>query len=249
MHAYSSGHVHSLTVASAFASGVPCPLLVGAGKLMDGPMFTYGCLRGLDKLLKAAHARGSDWYYGDNGYFRPGHYDGHYRITRNAYQHDGSGPADAGAIDRWRALGLSIRPWRTTGRHVLVCPPGQAYGTWKGFDAGSWAQRTLAELPEHTDRPIHVRTKDSRTPLARELRDCWCLVTHSSNVAVEALLAGVPVICTDACAAQSMGRTRLADIENPLLPDDRERWAARLAANQWTLDEMRSGRCWSDLNG
>ena len=29
---------------------------------------------------------------------------------------------------------------------------------------------------------------------------------------------------------------------------DRERWARVLAANQWTVEEMRSGVCWRELN-
>jgi hypothetical protein len=65
---------------------------------------------------------------------------------------------------------------------------------------------------------------------------------------VDALLAGVPVFCTAPCAAQTMGHTDPALIETPLYPDDRERWARVLAANQWTLDEMRDGACWHDLN-
>jgi hypothetical protein len=31
------------------------------------------------------------------------------------------------------------------------------------------------------------------------------------------------------------------------MPDDRESWAATLAAQQWTLEEMRSGLAWREL--
>ena len=74
-------------------------------------------------------------------------------------------------------------------------------------------------------------------------------MTCASNAAVEALLSGVPVFCTGPCAAYRMGKPDVTEIETPALPDDRERWARVLAANQWTLDEMADGTCWRELQG
>lgn len=45
------------------------------------------------------------------------------------------------------------------------------------------------------------------------------MVTWTSNAAVDALLAGVPVFCTGDCAASVMGRSDPINIEYPYYPD------------------------------
>ena len=46
-----------------------------------------------------------------------------------------------------------------------------------------------------------------------------------------------------------MASGELRDIENPPMPDGRADWAARLAANQWTAEEIRAGVAWWALTG
>ena len=99
-----------------------------------------------------------------------------------------------------------------------------------GFDAEAWLQTTLKTLKRHTDREIWVRAKKGNTtPLDADLKDCHAVVAHSSNAAVVALLAGVPVFCTAPCAAYRMGEADMSKIEMPVYPDDREQWAWNLA--------------------
>jgi hypothetical protein len=249
VNCYTTGHRNNATVVAAFAEGGPFPVVPVSAGLQPGPMFTFGTLRGTMPLLQEAMADGREWFYCDHGYFKSGHFAGYYRVTRNAWQHDGRGLAEPG---RWASLGLRIKPWQRGGRSVLVCPPGEVYAALHGFTSVGWLEETTAQLKAATDRPVIVRTKPGKQnhpgPLEHALRDCHAIVVHSSNAAVDALLAGVPVFCTAPCAAQTMGHTDPALIETPLYPDDRERWARVLAANQWTLDEMRDGACWHDLN-
>jgi hypothetical protein len=80
----------------------------------------------------------------------------------------------------------------------------------------------------------------SKTPLADDLRNCWALVTHSSNVAVDAVLMGIPVFVAPTCPAAPVGNLDLAKLETPDMPD-RARWFDSLMAQQFTVDEMRSG--------
>jgi hypothetical protein len=250
MHCYTSGHIHSLTIATAFSKGSGLPLVGTENGLLPGGVFTYGNLRGLKPILDRAIAEGREWIYADNGYFRPGHYNGYYRVTRNAYQHDGGGTANP---DRWQALGKHIKPWKRSGKFVMVCPPSAGLAQLRGFDAGLWLADTLAQLKAFTNRELVVRAKPAKgkptVQLWDSLRGCHALVTHSSNTAVEALLFGVPVFCTDTCASYGMGLPDLSRIETPYYPDDRERWVQVLAANQWTLDEMKDGTCWRQLTG
>ena len=206
-----------------------------------------GCLRGLKPTLEQAQAEKRTWLYADNGYFRPGK-SGHFRITRNALQHDGTGNAPP---ERWERLGLEIKPWRKDGSHILVCPPDETYGQLWGLDHRKWLQDVRGVLERATDRQVVVRHRSkagsATEPFAAALQGAWALVTCTSNAAVEALLAGVPVFCTRPCAAYMMGTPVLAEIEYPAMPDDRERWAWNLAAAQWTLLEMADGTCWRDL--
>ena len=251
IHCYETRHTRNETICRAFAQGCRGKVVPPA-PLRPGAVFMYGCLRGLKPTLDQAVAEGRTWYYADNGYFRQGRgkqiHVGYFRVTRNAIVHDGSGQAQP---ERWRRLGLEIKPWRETGSHVVVCPPDLRYGELWGLDHEAWLKETLKRLKSATDRPIHVRLREVRSdplkPFAEAIRDAWCLVTHHSNAAVEAALAGVPVICTGPCGATSISTTEIERVEDPPMPDDRERWAAVLAASQWRLDEMRSGECWQQL--
>lgn len=65
-----------------------------------------------------------------------------------------------------------------------------------------------------------------------------------SNIAVDAVIAGIPVFCTGPCAGLTMGLSDLSKIESPVRPE-REQWLYTLAANQWTFEEMKRGELWN----
>lgn len=249
--AYSTGHIHSETICRAFAEGSGGIVRAPGQLIRSCPLFVFGLKRGGKGLIDNARAVGQPWFYGDNGYFCRGYYDGFFKITRGHMQVAGD---EAGDLDRWRRHGLEIQPWRRAGREILICPPIPEYCRLFKFNGAAWLETTKARIRSATDRPIRVRYKpgDPRfgrksRPLDADLAGAWALVTHDSNVVVEALLAGVPVFVSEKAAqlspARCMGRTDLGLIESPLYPDDRERWFSTLAANQWTLDEIRRGLC------
>lgn len=230
------GELTSPKFAAAFAAGAG-GTVEARGILQAGPVALFGSPKRW-ALLQQAQAEGRDWYYGDHAYFGRNHF---YRVTRNAWQHTGRAIINE---DRFRALGVTIQPWRAGGGHVLLCPPADDIAQLFNFDAAAWRINITAQLQAHTDRPIRVRERRATVPLGADLHDCWALVTWTSNAAVEALCAGVPVFVTAACAAAAMASWDLAQIEAPARPESRDRWARVLAANQWTLDEIRAGDCW-----
>lgn len=251
MKGYHTGHVHSLTVMEAFCTGAGIPLLDASGGLQAGGAAMYGNARTCQPVLAAAIKGGREWVYIDRGYFGAtvgNDYSGYFRATRGAFMHDGAGAAKP---DRWNRLGKLIMPWKRNGDHVLVCPPGPVYASLRGFDAAKWLEDTLATLKQSTDRELRVRAKPGKgvppEPLSQALRGCHALVTHSSNAAVDALIAGVPVFPTAKCSASRMGIADVRRIEMPYYPDDREQFCWNLAQNQWLLSEMRSGECWRYL--
>jgi hypothetical protein len=250
---YVTDHEHSQRVCRAFARGARAPLVPPDRLQPEGDVAVYGRLRGCQEIVNAAVRDGRSFYYIDRGYFgasRDKDYSGYFRVTRDALQHSGRGRP---AFDRLARLGVKVKPWRASGGHILVCPPGRMFGRISGFDSDQWTLEILRALRPVTDRDIVVRTKPEgpnihRAPLREDLVDCHAVVTHSSNAAVEALIAGVPVFCTDPCAAFAMGTPDVSRIEAPAMPDGREEWAATLAANQWTLEEFESGLAWGMLN-
>jgi hypothetical protein len=230
----------------AFAQGIGCRIAYAENEpftLRDIPI-VWGVLRGSDRILARAQAQGLYFFYIDHSYFDRGHGNS-YRITRNRYE--------AGAIrdcpaDRVAALNVEVQPWRKSGRDIIVCPPTDFFAA--AHDCAGWLDSTLARLREVTDRPVHIRTKpkpgESAVPLAQALQSAHALVTHSSNVAIEAACLGTPVFVADASAAAPVGCTDLGQIEQPVY-GDREPWLAHLAYNQFTLEEISDGRAWRML--
>lgn len=245
MHAYYTDNERSQRMAEAFAAGAGCRAVHVREGLQPGPVAVYGMLRGLREILAAARDEGRDWYYLDHAYFGRGEY---WRVTRNAMQYAGEGAQPHGLARLYRH-DLPWGEWRKDGRHILLAQQSSAW--YELNDLGgreAWTQRTLEAIRQHTQRPVVVRAKDSATPLEDDLADCWAVVTHASNVAVDAIVRGVPAFALGQSAAAPLALSDLSKIERPRRYEDRLHWAATLAANQWTLDEIREGTCWNDLS-
>ena len=251
MHFYATpGRKPSEVVGRAFAMG-------SGGEYMETCIFRpgssafYGTSKYTMPLIRACRENDYDYFYIDNGYLKPsihrnGDYSGYYRVTKNAEQHDGSGQHD---YSRFKSLGITLDPWETRGENILVVCQSKTYFEVRYGKLGNWLTNILAEIARFTDRPIIVRPKPTahtkRRDIQQDLDKAWCVVTYTSNVAVEAVIQGIPVFTTGECVAKKMSGT-LSDIENPFFPD-RDQWAANLSANQWTIEEIRDGTCWRDL--
>lgn len=233
---------------AAGAGGVVCT----SGQLQPGAAAFYGVVEATLPLWRQAMAAGRSWYYLDNAYFDAVR-GKQFRVTRNALQARGD---EAPAWARYAALGFDVQPWSRGGRHIVVCPQSDWFmrGICGWNDgAGGWLRAVLTILKAHTDRPIVVRhwkadKSAAAVDLAADLSGAWALVTHSSAAANEALVAGVPVFTTGLCAATRMGSSELFNIERPRRPDGRRQWAAALAGQQWTIEELREGAAWRAVN-
>jgi hypothetical protein len=209
--------------------------------LFDGPVAAFGSPP-LWPLLRQTWAEGRDWYYGDHAYFGRRVF---YRITRNAFQHDGRG---ASTGSRFKGFSRDIDPWHKTGHHVLICPQSATYCALHGFDVRQWLKTVVATLRRYTERPIRIRWKRQGTPIASDLWNCWAVVVHSSAAALDALIAGVPIFVLAPFAASArMGLADLSQIESPYYPEDREPFLWALADHQWTLREILDGLAWRTL--
>jgi hypothetical protein len=230
-------------VIRAFAQGVGCRLAYAedeASVLQDIPV-VWGVLRQSDRLLAQAKAQGFYFFYIDHAYFDRGHGKA-YRITRNGYE---AGAIRDCPVDRLRELNPDVLPWRKSGREIIICPPTEYF--MQAHDCHDWLETTLGALRRTTDRPIKVRMKPqpgrAAVPLPTALRTAHALVTHSSNIAIEAACLGTPVFVHQSSAAAPVGATDLSQIENPVYPD-REPWLAHLAYNQFSFEEIGDGTAW-----
>jgi hypothetical protein len=210
-----------------------------------------GLGKGSDRLLREARARGPQVYpyvFVDNGYIatHAGSARIRYRVVPNAYAHHWLHEGRARQHHRFIALGHKIRPWRKTGRHILVCLSSPQHSQFFGLEA--WEAGVVAEIKRHTDRPVKVRRKDALSPLAFDLRDCWAVVAWSSKCAVDALLDGIPAFTGAESPAAPVASGiftaeghSFAALEMPALVDFRADWAAGLAWGQFTREEIESG--------
>ncbi len=220
---------------------------IGAQKI-KGPIYCPGPWAGfpyppLQGVFQRVRTSGYDWWYVDHCYLDRTY---HYRITRNAYQvstlpDDGYHLSDEN-VARFATLNIKIQPWRRGGRYILLCPPDidRHCNFVFGFSRGWWIATVLEKLRKYTDREIIMRDYTTETPLYDQLDDAHILVTAYSNVAVDALIYGVPVCCTHPCGAMPLA-TRINDIETPVYADNRYELFLHLCANQWTLDEISRG--------
>lgn len=216
--------------------------------LKPGAVMFYGVVDETRKVFEQARAEGRDWYYADNSYFDRGR-QGYFRVTKNAFQLTELATPDYGRLD---SLGVKIKVWRSEGDYVLLCEQSQAFMRLCGYE-GDWVDDAIKIVRGVTEREIRVRHWDrDKAKMMKTLREdlakAWAVVTHMSASANEALICGVPVFLTGECAATPMRCGELSDIDSPKYSKGRSAWAAGLAANQWTVEEIRNGKCWRDLN-
>ncbi len=237
------GEKSSPRFASAFAAGCGGEATYDE-TLRPGPVALFGSPARY-ALMDQARQERRDLYFGDHGYFKRFTY---YRITKNGYQHAGTGTHPS---DRFASLRLNVAPdWNVGGSAIVICPQSEIYMRQFGIDVRQWVLMVVEAVGRISDRPIVVRWKAQaqRRPLYVDLHDAWMVVVFSSASAIEGLIAGVPC-CTLAPWASTarMGITDLSEIERPYYPADREQFFWNLAYQQWTLDEIRQGRAWKTL--
>lgn len=173
--------------------------------------------------------------------------------------------------NRWfkisKNLGLTLKPYRSIGNHILLCL--QRHGGWsmRGLSAIDWLDNTIQEIRKYSDRTIIVRAhpgdkkiKDilkikypntvlsEKERLIDDLTNAWATVVYNSSPSVASIIEGVPVFVTDPhpeyAQTYSVANTDLSLLENPNLIE-RQSWVEKISMCHWNFEEMRSGEAWS----
>lgn len=193
------------------------------------------------EIIPEAIKVGRGFWHLDNGYWNParGGVRGYYRMTYRSMT-----PVLLNMDkSKLRVPTATLQQWRKNGRHVLLAMPGVHFGMALGIDVRSWCDKIVDEVRsicKEIDRPLVIRNRDEKVRNLRDdLSNAWAVVTHSSNVAVDAVISGIPVFVQSTSAAAPVGRLDL-DLANPITPG-RDQWLRSLASQHFTINEMKNG--------
>lgn len=230
------------------------------------------CMCGVKSLdwFAAVHARQAHALLFDKGYSRHLQATGprvweYWRVALDAHQPTGYMMDRPRTPERWLALGETLRPWRARGAWIVVAGSSAKYHRFAGLvEPTEYYARLCRKIGNLTEMPVVYRPKPTwkeavpveraaysppEQPLAELLDGAWCLVTHGSNAAVDAVLAGVPTIVLGGAPTRPISATEIEAVTEPrlALEDERLAWASALAWCQWTRAEIARGEMWADM--
>ena len=160
--------------------------------------------------------------------------------------------------DRWVASRTTLKDWCVEGEYYLLI--GQIIGdnSCSNVDLKEWYRQVV----ESSDKPILFRPNPrpgyqkyipsgvtlSSGTLEQDMGGAIAVITFSSTVGVDALLAGKPTVAYDPISMVYdivPHRIQLTSLIEP----DREQWAYDLAYTQWSKGEIEAGLAWEHLRG
>jgi hypothetical protein len=206
------------------------------------PFIARGQLWVVERIVPKALKTGQPFWIIDNGFYKYGR-GGYYKIT-----YKGLSPIVLKNPDTKRFPPEKVmHPWiqkRSERGYVLIGVPGPKFGKCLGIDVPTWIKTIYQRVRANTNRRVIVREKWTQSPtLAEHLAGAHVLVTHSSNIAVDAIIQGVPAIVESTNPAAPVCAQSLDYIERPLYPDRRSWWRS-LMCQQFNDVEMSNGLAW-----
>ena len=171
---------------------------------------------------------------------------------------------------RWKKLsanlGISLKPYRSTGNHILLCLQRNGGWSMRGLPVMDWLNQTIYEIRKYSSRHIIVRAHpgdkkvesylkinhpntslSQNKRLVDDFKNAWATVVYNSSPSVASAIEGIPIFLTDShpeySQSQDVANFDLSKIENPNMPD-RQPWIEKLSMCHWNFDELKSGEAW-----
>lgn len=244
LHAYGCASPIRLPIVKSLAigSGAEKFIPIAYPDYQGGDSIVWGLIRGAIRIMAETIQNECDFFQIDNAYFGRNIY---YRVSMNSLQL--SWIPKRIVNNRYKLilnqLGKEILPWKKNrDGPIIICPSSDHLHSLFGTTSMMWVNSVIAEIQKHTDRPITVRYKElmPKDDIDTEIFDAWCVVTHVSAAALDALRLGIPVVTTGECAASPLS-TPIKEIERPILGNGREELFSLLACGQFTAEEMIEG--------
>ena len=159
--------------------------------------------------------------------------------------------------DRWLASRSILKEWNPGGDYYLLIGQIAGDNSCNHVDLKKW----YAEVIKATDFPVVFRAHPldhsgyvpdgvafSNNSLEQDMGGAVAVITFSSTVGVDALLAGKPTVAYDPISMvynYVSHRIQLTSLIEP----NRQQWAYDLAYAQWSKEEIESGLAWDHLRG
>ena len=217
----------------------------------------FGIKHGQQDIMK----KFVDVFYIDNGYFLRSDplnaCNGYYRVCLNNPYGSLEDKERNKPWDRFEQMGLKLKPKQQKRKDFvylaapseLMCKQFKYYKNCKNITyekPEDWINRTVKKLRSYTDREIVVGSKHkNKTNIKKDIP--WCVVTCMSNIQIDCLIEGIPVITTN---FSNLGDFKYIEDHGGMLDFEAERQIlADLSYKQWTLKQFSSGQAWRELNG
>lgn len=182
---------------------------------------------------------------------------------RAEYGNKNSAPTKWNEIQQ--RLGITMKPNVKRDGNILICMQRDGGFAMKSLDPLVWLDNKIAEIRQHTFRPITVRPHPGKfdmthftrfndpkrnvavihpaqSKLIDNLQTAHSAVFFNSSASVAAALEGVPVFVDDPSAVTwTVAQHDVAEIETPKT-FDRTQWINDLAAAHWSDADGSSGK-------
>lgn len=147
--------------------------------------------------------------------------------------------------NRWQSLGLSLRSDHNQNGPVVLVGLGEKTRRQFGYAGQWWESQKLAQIrATYPCKEIVYRPKTPETLLGCKsvygaiedvIRGASLVVCRHSNVAIDACVSGIPVVCEDGAAVALYGN----NLASPSRPNEaeREQFLSDLAWWQWKTNE------------
>lgn len=144
---------------------------------------------------------------------------------------------------------------------ILIATQHEMSLQWEGMPSMmTWLVKTVEEIRKSTDLPVVLRPHPRGGPRSSPVSgvriehpkklpntydqydinfDYHCVINYNSGVAIQAAIAGTPVITGSTSLASELSG-KISEISKTALPD-RQQWFEKLLHTEWTIEEMAQG--------
>jgi len=229
----------------------------------------YGLRKNLKTIFNDYINAGKKAMLVDLGYFnrtQNGKLEGYHKVAVNSYHPTGYMMTCEHDDSRLKRLDLDPKPFNKGGEHILLAGMSGKASWANDFLPLEFETKMISSIKTVSKRRIVYRPKPSwkearpivnadysppTETLKQALKDCWAIVSHHSNVSIDAALEGIPAFVEPEAPASLLGNSNIGSIENPVYPSEDmvNRWLYALSYQQWTPQEMANGDCWNYFKG
>lgn len=234
------------------------------GKIDGDIAVIYGLRNRLKSIMDTYIAEGRKCIFIDLGFFGRvdgGKLEGYHRVSVNQLFPTLELVSVEGLPDRFKQFNIPVvHASNSKNKYILLAGMSAKSAGVYGLNPEQWEREAIATLNNLTNLPIVYRPKPSwpdarplphalysppQQNLTEVLTDAACVVTHHSNVAIDAAILGIPSIVTYACTPSVLASKNLADIHNLKhhTYDERIKFLQKVAYQQWSVNEFRTGAC------